>query len=414
MNKVRNKFVLYAMLSLFALLTVLLAIINGINFTMASADADMITQRLRDDHGTFDNHLPKNEVSETIDLPETDEPPLRTDRRMGPMGPESPDMDSSLRYFTYAFDKLGNPKFIAYHLSAVRQDEARRWAKSLLNEEGTGWTRGTYRYRVYTEGKRRYVTIIDQGRELLPSYRILVISVCGEFAVLLISFAVLMSVGKRLFKPLEEADRKQKSFIKTIESDFKVPLTVVSADVELIERDHGPSDQTRSINRQISRMTALVKDIGSLAIFEENNEEITHVNLSSTLGFLLDHSKDLFKEKGIELEINIEEDIIINGRDELLQNMLGELLENSLKYAKTHASFTLRKESDRILLEQQNDAELSDGSVDRVFDRFTTLENAAADSVGLGLSAVKDTVRQHNGRATAKVADGIFILTIAL
>ena len=46
MNNVRKKFILYALLSVFVLLTVLLAVINGVNFTLAAQDADEITLRL--------------------------------------------------------------------------------------------------------------------------------------------------------------------------------------------------------------------------------------------------------------------------------------------------------------------------------------------------------------------------------
>ena len=125
MNKVRNKFVLYAMLSVFALLTVLLSIINGINFTMASNDADMITQMICDKHGVFPNHgyddKKKKNNDETADqpAPNGNSQPSESNpdgRRMGPMGPSSPEMNSSLRYFTCAFNKKGESELVAFHV----------------------------------------------------------------------------------------------------------------------------------------------------------------------------------------------------------------------------------------------------------------------------------------------------------
>jgi len=69
MNKVRKKFLWYAMLAIFALLTVLLSIINGVNFTMASNDADMITQMLCEKHGYFPENNNPNNIG-TNDVPE--------------------------------------------------------------------------------------------------------------------------------------------------------------------------------------------------------------------------------------------------------------------------------------------------------------------------------------------------------
>ena len=53
MDKARKRFVRYAMLSVLVLLSLLLGIINGINFTMASEDADRITQMLAQERGGF-------------------------------------------------------------------------------------------------------------------------------------------------------------------------------------------------------------------------------------------------------------------------------------------------------------------------------------------------------------------------
>ena len=63
MNKVRRKFVLYAMIAVFVMLTALLGVINGLNFTMAANDADMITERLAAGNGRFGG----------FDRPSTDE-----------------------------------------------------------------------------------------------------------------------------------------------------------------------------------------------------------------------------------------------------------------------------------------------------------------------------------------------------
>lgn len=417
MNKVRKRFVWYAMLSLFALLTVLLAIINGINFTMAGNDADMLTQSICERHGAFAETADKKKKydgRETGDVPQA-QPQGGENRRMGPMGPSSPEMNSSLRYFTYAVNSKGEAEKISFKLSAVDEAEAKAWALSLYEEKSsTGWTRGTYRYRIYKEGKRTFITVIDQGRELLPSYRILNISICGELVVLAICFFVLMSVGKRLFKPLEEADRNQKRFIANIESEFKIPLTVINADTELLETELGTSEYTKSINRQVRKMTELVKEIGTLAIFEEEDASITTVNLSSTLGYVIDANKPRFEKAGIKLETDIEDDITIGGEDEAIKRMFTELVKNSLRYAVKNASFTLSSEGERITLTQSNDCKLKNGSADQVFDRFTVLENAKEDAVGLGLSSVKDTVLRHNGRITARVTDGVFTLTITL
>lgn len=400
MKRARRKFVLYAELAVFVLLTVLLSVINIINFTMAADDADMLTQRISGNHGVFDKTAQEGNNGRFFS----------EKGRMGPMGPDSPEMNSSIRYFTFSFDKDLNAQKIEFRMSAVDENEAEGWARSLLNES-TGWTKGTYRYRVYEDNGLVYVTVIDQGRELLPSYRIFMISVAGEIVVLLLGLLALTYAGKLLFKPFEEAERKQKRFITNVERDFKMPLTIINANTEVIEKQNGPSEQTKSINRQVRKMTGLVKEIAALSLFEEKDLHITKINISNILSVEIDRKKPDFEKKGIELTTDIQPDLYITGDGEAMAKVVSELIENALKFSLAKASFTLVKHKDRLTLTASNDTDLKSGSIDQIFDRFTTLENAEGkEGAGLGLSGFKSIIRAHNGRVSAKVAEGVFTL----
>ena len=410
MNKVRKKFVLYAEIAVFILLTVLLPVINVINFTMVTEDADRITNTISHNRVKF-----FKEPQEESPPPSSSSSSQRPSKNSGVMGVNSPEMNASLRYFTYAFDKDGNAEKIEHRMTAVTEDEAIEWARSLLNEE-KGWTDTIYRYRVYErDDKRTYVTVIDQGRELLPSYRILIISAVGEVLVLLISYLILVRVGKSLFKQFEEADRKQKLFIASVEQDFKMPLTVINANTEIIERKNGTNDQTQAINRQVRKMTELVKNLGAFSIFEEADVALSNTDLSNMFNIIIDIQKSKFEEKNISLEFAIEPDIYLKCDEQAIRKVILELTQNAVNYSLTKASFTLKKQGDRIIILQKNDTSLSDGSIDQIFDRFTTLENAKdKNTVGLGLSYVKDIVKAHNGRVSASVNDNVFTLEIAL
>ena len=417
------------MLSLFILLTVVLGIINAVNFTMAAQDADFITQTIADRKGYLNEQQKLNgnkhkdkKNTETSDTPQKNESSdnnagmtqFGESEGFGPMGPGSPETSNSLRYFTYIFYRDGHSEKAAFQISAVDEEEAEQWARSLVNET-TGWTRGTYRYRVFEYKHRTYVTIIDQGRELLPSYRILIISVCGELAGLAISFLVLSIIGNRLFRPLEEADRKQKSFIANVENKFKIPLTVISASMEIIEKEKGADDYTTAVNRQVKKMGVLVKDLGTLAIFDESDLNKTTLDLTHAVNTVLERKCDEFTKQDITLSVQTEESIELDGDEDVFEKIIDELCENALHYAKTHACFELFKEKDRIILRASNDTDLPNGEYERVFDRFTKMKNADdSDGAGLGLSYVKNTVKAHDGRVSAKVENGEFIVTLAL
>lgn len=397
MKKIRKKFIIYAETVVFILLTVLLSVINILNFSMAAEDADRVTERLSRSHGMIFRNDSRSDYR-----PEKS--------RMGPMGPDSPEMDYSIRYFTFCFDKDGKAYKIEFKMSAVSEEEAQKWAESLIDQT-TGWTNGTYRYRVYEDNGQIFVTVIDQGRELLPSYRILIISIIGEIFFLIVSLIVLNISGKRLFKPIEEADRKQKRFIAGVEREFKMPLTIINANTEIIEKQSAATEQTKAINRQVRKMTVLVKNLAALSIFEEKDINMSRINLSDLFSAEIDRKKEKFDKKGIEIVLQIEPEVIINGDGEAFKRAISEIVENALKFSESKAEFRLERKKDRIILQQSDDTKLKNGSIDQIFDRFTRLENAGdKEGNGLGLSYFKDIIKAHNGRVSAKVSDGIFII----
>lgn len=403
MNKAEKKFRSYAILAIFVLMTVLLSVINGVNFTMASGDADELTQKLADRHGTFEhwNGAPGAQ-------------PREYGFRMGPMGPDSPEMNSSLRYFTVAFSENGErAETVAFNISAVTESEAQEWASGLLKQK-TGWTRGTYRFRVYKDHGTTYVTVIDQGRELLPSFRILIISAVGEVLVLVAGWFVLLGIGRRVYAPLEEADRKQKNFIRNANKEFRLPLTIIDGNTELTERKYGPDDLTRSTHRQIARMNELVDKLGSVGIFDEEDMSRVKVPLSEYLSAALDREAQSFSSRGLTLTADIAPDVTADADPEAMSKLIDELLGNALKYSLTRASFVLESKNGSVMLRAENDTDLPEGPVNQVFDRFTVLENAKEGSAGLGLAYVKQAVKAHNGRVSASVAGGVFTLRVTL
>ncbi|MBR3036786.1 MAG: HAMP domain-containing histidine kinase [Lachnospiraceae bacterium] len=409
MSKVRKQFIIYAMVAVFVLLTALLGIINGINFTKVAEDADRVTQMIAEKNGDL-NRGQNAAFSQPIG---------KTANPFAPnaVGPDSPELPYSARYFTIRYLENGTPEIIAYNVAAFTKEEAKKITDSLKDEgKGkTGWVNSTYRYRVYREGKATYVTVLDQGREMAPSYRILWISIIGEAAGLAACLVFLIFISRRLFKPLEEADRKQRQFMAEAENEFKIPLTVIEANAEVLEKENGPSESTQSIRRQVRKMTALTKKIGTLSVLEENAAQAVDVDLSKLFANVLQRYQASFEEAGLTVETDIADGILVRSDPEAMQKLFEETAQNALKFAESFVRFALQDENGKIRLTVQNGTSLPNGKTEQVFDRFVRLENAAGkEGNGLGLSYVKDIVSERNGRVMAEVKDSVFILQITL
>lgn len=390
------------MAAIFVLLTLLLSVINVAEFTLAAQDADKMTQMLSEENGAFgpDRNKPKDGWRFG---------------GSGPMGPASPETQASLRYFTFAFDAHGNARKVSFEINSISEAEAEQWARRLTNET-IGWTRVSYRYRTYIKNGMTYVTVIDQGRELLSAYRILLISGIGEIVVLLISFVVLTAVSEKLLDPIAAADRKQKRFIAEIETNFKVPLTVLSAGTELLEREHGATEITTSMQRQLKKLMALVKDLGKLVMLADGVYSLQPLDLSALCKKLLKDNEQRLAGRGIRLEGDIQPGVTVKGDAAAVEKSLAELFDNAYQFAESKAVLTLVQADGRVALTFRNDTDLPHGMYDQVFDRFTRLENAKGlEGAGLGLSHVREVILAHNGRIEALVdGDNMFTVRISI
>ena len=407
MNKVKKKLIGSALLAVFVLLFVLLGILNTVNFSMAAEDADRLTGMIAEGKGRFEKEMHFPEGTAAMQPGTAGTPGFR-----GPMGPDSPEMQESLRYFTYRFDKDGNGVPVEFRISALTEEEAAKLAES-VKDRTVGWVNTVYRFRVYTIKGETYVTVIDQGRELTSCYRILWISVAGLVIGLMVSLVFLILISNALFRPLEEADRRQKKFIAEAEGELKVPITVIHANVEKIEEEHGPSEASESILRQVKKLSGLAGQLGAMTVLDEGSLLKTQVPLSELLTIEIDSNRSRYGEKGIRLKAEITPDIVREGDADAFARAFSEIVGNGYRFAAEEAEFILAKEEGQIVFTAKNKTPLPDGQYDRVFDRFTTLDQAGEGS-GLGLSYVKDVVKAHNGRLSAKVENGYFILTVRL
>ena len=387
-KKLRRRIALAIAGSVFALLAVSMAAINTSNFVGAAEDADRITERIAGNSGT-------------IGGPERDGPGM------------SPEGLGSIHYFVY---NLTDGTLDRNSLVTINEVELESWANSLANSAEKGWTRTTYRYRLYENAGDKYVVVIDQSRELSPSYRVLWISLIVGGAGLVLVIVVGSIISKAIVKPFEENDKSQKRFIADAARTLRTPVSVISIDAATLKEKLPDDESLNSIEKQTKKLLKLASDLNSFAGASKDNANKAKTNLSNVLKDVLKLYEDGFKAAGKKLETSIEEGLEANVDDGMIRKALSEIIENLLKYSSTIAMISLRKEGDRVVLETRNDFPgIAEGSLDRVFDRFYRLD---ADNMskyegnGVGLSIVKEIVDAHRGRAKAKGEGGDFVLKI--
>jgi signal transduction histidine kinase len=163
---------------------------------------------------------------------------------------------------------------------------------------------------------------------------------------------------------------------------------------------------------EVVEMTQLVDDILFLSELEQGREVVA-------LGFteLVPYVDELFessRERALRAELALESDVpaglVVPLRPRMLRVVLGNLLDNAVRYAGRGATFRITAElvDGSVLLEVSDDgAGVDAADVPRLFERFFRSDRSRATrGTGLGLAIVKHIVTAADGSAEVEGAPG--------
>ncbi len=86
--------------------------------------------------------------------------------------------------------------------------------------------------------------------------------------------------SNRIVRPMAESDEKQKRFITDAGHELKTPLTIISADVDVLAMDLGENEWLEDIQKQTRRLTALTEELVYLSRMEESEVSLTMIEFS--------------------------------------------------------------------------------------------------------------------------------------
>lgn len=265
----------------------------------------------------------------------------------------------------------------------------------------------------FVEPKQRYTlvafmdnTIVKHNMGTLFRYTL----VFGSVALVALFF-VAIYLAKRIVKPLEESYQKQKQFISDAGHELKTPVSVVSANAELLSREIGDNKWLSNIQFENERMGDIISQLLNLAKTEDTTILKESLNFSRLVaGGTLPFESVAF-EKGLTLVTKINDDITIIGNSSQLSQLVSILVDNAIRHS------TNGKEVEIVLTESRGHAILSVINAsdpipretrEKLFERFYRVDearNSEDNHYGLGLAIAKAIVTAHNGKISVNCKD---------
>lgn len=211
----------------------------------------------------------------------------------------------------------------------------------------------------------------------------------------------------------------QRRFVSDASHELRTPLTSIRGNVTLLKKMMAPTtdneialESISDIDVESERMSRLVGDLLSLARADAGLQmEKTAVPIKEVVDAALKRAPFLPKSAAWQPgNVEVLNDIFVNGNEDYLLQMVMVFVENAFKYTpsgtvKLHGEV---HENRVAIIVEDTGIGISEPDVPYLFDRFfrADLSRGQTSGTGLGLSIAKWIVDEHEGEVEVRTALG--------
>ena len=216
-----------------------------------------------------------------------------------------------------------------------------------------------------------------------------------------------------LAEALEENETDRKQWVADISHELRTPLSILRGEIEALQdgiRTATPS-QLDSLHGEVLHLVRLVEDLYELSMSDIG--ALTYrkepVDFRAIVSDVIELYRPRLAEKGLTLTADLcDRPVILEADAQRLQQLIENLLENSLRYTDAGGALMISLGSDTTTatLQLQDTAPgVSEQELPRLFERLYRVEASrtrGSGGAGLGLSICKNIVHAHGGSIDAK------------
>lgn len=206
-------------------------------------------------------------------------------------------------------------------------------------------------------------------------------------------------------------------FIGNMTHELKTPIATVSVALESLKSFNALDNPQRTkeyiemAQQELNRLSILTDKVLKTAIFESNGLtfQMEKVDLEKIISRVIDSMKLVFEKNQAKVNFVREgTSFFVNANEDHLTNVIYNLLDNALKYAKGNPSIEVAmKATNGTITFSVTDRGIgiAPEHLKRIFEKFyrvPTGDVANIKGYGLGLSYVHSVVKKHNGEISVE------------
>ena len=199
----------------------------------------------------------------------------------------------------------------------------------------------------------------------------------------------------------ENGNQELKKLLTNISHDLRTPLTAIKAYTDLLKENKN-KEYIEIIERKTNELIIQTEQLLYFSKMIDIKTQIDKENIciNDLLENTLVSYYAIFKEKNINLEINITQEKIFKKIDKnTIIRVFENIISNAIKHGDGNLEITLDKEGKMIFANKASSLDVT--TVNKIFDRYYTVENAKK-STGIGLSIAKQLVELNEAKIIAE------------
>jgi two-component system, OmpR family, sensor histidine kinase CreC len=228
----------------------------------------------------------------------------------------------------------------------------------------------------------------------------------------------LAELARALALMRERLDGKQyvEGYVQSLAHEMKSPLTAVRGAAELLQEEPSAQDRrrfARHIGEQAERMQLIIERLLELARVEQLQapQDVREIVMGDLLRDVLASRCGQLEARGLALRIEGDRAARVRGDAFLLQQALGNLVDNAVEFAPEHSEIEIATAAEAARLTvsvRDHGPGAPEYALPHLFERFYSLPRPATGrkSTGLGLAFVREVAKIHGGRASFANAPG--------
>ena len=272
----------------------------------------------------------------------------------------------------------------------------------------------------------KYIILISSLKEIIKDLSFILKEDTNQLITISKNNKQLKEIIKSLNKNLKEL-RKEKlkyrkgnqelnSLITNLTHDLRTPLTAIVGYSNLLKKeikDKKDLEYLEIISRKAKELTELTEELFDYSKLIDTKKEIfkEEICLNEILEETIISYYEILNEHQIKPIIKIcEEKVIGEYNKNSIIRILDNIISNTIKYSTKDLVISLDKKGTIIFSNHTN--QLDKVSVEKLFDRYYTVQNAKQSS-GVGLSIARQLAELNGGVIKANYEAGILEIKIS-